>query len=351
MTRHLGICFFGLFTLQLFAMTPTDARNETARTAPILIAHRGASGYVPEHTLLAVTAAHVMGADFIEQDIVLSKDGVPMVLHDIHLESTTNVAQLFPDGAREDGRWYAIDFTLAQLKSLSVGERRQPDGAAVFAQRFPQTSLALRIPTLAEEIQLILGLNSSRSRDAGLYIEFKSPRFHRAAGYDIAAAVLDVLNDYGLNHADAKVYLQCFDDATLKALRTNGSTPLPLIQLIADPSWGEDSAVDYNWLRSREGLATIATYADGIGPWIEQLFTAPDGSADDLVANAHAAGLVVHPYTLRADDLGLDAASFNELQRRVFIDAKADGAFSDFSDLTRQFIDHHFNSDSGDSTP
>jgi glycerophosphoryl diester phosphodiesterase len=154
-----------------------------------------------------------------------------------------------------------------------------------------------------------------------------------------------------LNHADAKVYLQCFDDATLKALRTNGSTPLPLIQLIADPSWGEDSAVDYNWLRSREGLATIATYADGIGPWIEQLFTAPDGSADDLVANAHAAGLVVHPYTLRADDLGLDAASFNELQRRVFIDAKADGAFSDFSDLTRQFIDHHFNSDSGDSTP
>lgn len=351
MTRQLGICFFGLLTLQLFTMTPTDARDDNTRSAPILIAHRGASGYVPEHTLLAVTAAHVMGADFIEQDIVLSKDGVPMVLHDIHLDSTTNVAQLFPNSARADGRWYAIDFTLAQLKTLSVGERRQADGTAVFAKRFPQTSLALRIPTLAEEIELIQGLNASRTKDAGLYIEFKSPGFHRAGGYDIAAAVLAVLTDYGLNHRAAKVYLQCFDDATLKALHASGRTPLPLIQLIADPSWGEDSAVDYNWLRTPEGLAAVAAYADGIGPWIEQLFTAPDGSVDDLVAKAHAEGLVVHPYTLRADDLGLDASSFDALQRRVFIDAKADGAFSDFSDLTREFIDRHFTSDPGDSTP
>ena len=349
MPRHLGTYFLGLILLQLLTMTPTNAGEHRVNSPPILIAHRGASGYVPEHTLLAVTAAHVMGADFIEQDIVLSKDGVPVVLHDIHLESTTNVAQLFPDEARDDGRWYAIDFTLAQLKTLSVSERRQGDGTAVFKARFPQTSLALRIPTLAEEIQLILGLNASRAKDTGLYIEFKSPRFHREHGYDIAAAVLTVLNDYGLNQTGAKVYLQCFDDATLKDLRKSGTTPLPLIQLIADASWGEDSAVDYNWLRSREGLSAIAAYADGIGPWIEQLFNAPDGRQDDLVANAHAVGLVVHPYTLRADDLGLGAESFDALQRRIFLDAKADGAFSDFSDLTRQFIDQHFKSDTGDS--
>ena len=350
MTRHLEIFFLGLLTLQLSTMTPSDASANTVNSAPILIAHRGASGYVPEHTLLAVTAAHVMGADFIEQDIVLSKDGVPMVLHDIHLESTTNVAQQFPNRARADGRWYAIDFTLEELKTLSVNERRQEDGRAVFTGRFPETSLALRIPTLADEIQLILGLNASRVRDAGLYIEFKSPRFHRQAGFDIAAAVLAVLDDYALNQVGAKVYLQCFDDATLRTLHERKSTPLPLIQLIADPSWGEDSAVDYDWLRTAEGLSAIAEYADGIGPWIEQLFTAPDGSPDDLAENAHAVGLVVHPYTLRADDLGLGAQSFDDLQRRVFIDAKADGAFSDFSDLTRQFIDKHFNARSGEST-
>ena len=348
MFRHLGIVFLGLLTLQVFMMTPAYANDSGARSAPILIAHRGASSYVPEHTLLAVTAAHVMDADFIEQDIVLSKDGVPLVLHDIYLESTSNVAEVFPGRQRADGRWYAIDFTLDEIKRLTVGERRQDDGNTAFSDRFPNTNLALRIPTLEEEIQLILGLNTSRGRNAGLYIEFKAPRFHSAAGYEITTAVLDVLDDYALNQVGANIFLQCFDDLTLKSLRERNATPLPLIQLIADPAWGEDSAVDYDWLRTMDGLAAIAQYADGIGPWLPHLFTAPDGAPVDLVGNAHAAGLVVHPYTLRADDLSLGAETFDALQRRVFIDAGADGAFTDFTDLTRKFIDLHFNSSTGD---
>ena len=160
---------------------------------PIVIAHRGASAYLPEHTLPCVAAAHTLGADYIEQDIVLSRDGVPMVLHDIYLESTTNVAQQFSDRCRNDGRFYAIDFDLAELKSLKVHERVDDQGSAVFANRFPVADLQLRIPTLSEEITLIEGLNKSRGTHTGYYIEFKSPAFHAAAGLDIAVSVIKVL--------------------------------------------------------------------------------------------------------------------------------------------------------------
>ena len=160
---------------------------------PILIAHRGASGYLPEHTLPAVVAAHVMGADYIEQDIVLSRDGIPLVLHDIYLETTTDVAVKFPGRNRSDGRFYAIDFDLDEIKSLSVHERVDGSGTAVFGSRFPVVDMALRIPTLAEEITLINGLNHSRSRSAGYYIELKAPALHRAAGLDIATITLELL--------------------------------------------------------------------------------------------------------------------------------------------------------------
>lgn len=316
---------------------------------PIVIAHRGASGYLPEHTLLAVTAAHTFGADFIEQDIVLSRDGVPVVLHDIYLDATTDVAERHPGRRRDDGRFYAIDFSLAELKLLSVTERRESNGQRVFDGRFPNVDLALRIPTLAEEIELIKGLNASRQRNTGWYIELKAPVFHRQAGWDIARVVLDVLEQHGLNNADSPVYLQCFHDETLKYLRETLKTPLPLIQLIAENDWGEDGGVDYDQLRTPEGLDRIAAFADGIGPWIPQLFDRDGKTPNDLARNAHDRGLLIHPYTLRADALSLGATDFDELQRRVFIDAGVDGAFTDFSDLTRLFIDQHFSPD-GSST-
>lgn len=125
----------------------------------IVIAHRAASGYLPEHTLEAVALAYGMGADFIEQDLVLTKDGVPLVLHDIHLDTTTDVRKKFPDRARIDGRWYAIDFTLEEIKSLKVHERIDPKkDMAVFPSRFPVGHAKFEIPTFVEEIELIQGI-------------------------------------------------------------------------------------------------------------------------------------------------------------------------------------------------
>lgn len=316
-----------------------------AAEPPLLIAHRGASGYVPEHTLLAVATAHVMGADYIEQDVVLSADRVPVILHDIHLDTTTDVATRFPDRARADGRWYAIDFTLQELKTLAVSERRSGADAPAYPDRFPLVALPLRIPTLAEEVVLIDGLNKSRGRTAGLYIEFKGPAFHRQQGMDIATAVLEVLDTHGLNDGDAKVFLQCFDPETLRELHDSQRTPLPLIQLIAENSWGEVPGVDFDAMRRDEGLSEVAQYADGIGPWIPHLFLQDGEQLSPLVAAAHDVGLAVHPYTLRRDDPGA-ATDFTTLQRRVLIDANVDGVFSDFPDLTRQFIDQHFRAQS-----
>jgi len=109
----------------------------SAVAEPLVIAHRGASGYLPEHTLAAKALAHGQGADYLEQDVVLTADDVPIVLHDIHLDSTTDVADRFPDRARPDGRWYAVDFSLAEVRQLAVGERLGRDGTAAFPGRFP----------------------------------------------------------------------------------------------------------------------------------------------------------------------------------------------------------------------
>src|SRR6266478_3317261 len=146
----------------------------------IIIAHRGASGYLPEHTLEAKAVAHAMGADFLEQDLVLSMDGVPVVMHDIHVDTVTDVARRFPDRKRADGRYYAIDFTLAELKSLHITERFNPKtGRAVYEGRFPLWQSTFAIPTLEEELQLIQGLNRSTGRNVGIYPEIKSPSWHR----------------------------------------------------------------------------------------------------------------------------------------------------------------------------
>jgi len=138
-------------------------------TRPIVIAHRGASGYLPEHTLAAKAVAHAMGAHFIEQDVVLSRDGTAIVLHDIHLDCTTDVAQRFPGRARSDGRFYAIDFDLQEIRQLRVHERTHPlTSAAVFPERFPVQTALFQVPTLAEEIDLLAGLDRSRGRRTGL---------------------------------------------------------------------------------------------------------------------------------------------------------------------------------------
>jgi glycerophosphoryl diester phosphodiesterase len=148
--------FLGLMTSAVSAFAADAGAKKN------VIAHRGASGYLPEHTLEAVAMAYAMGADYLEQDVVLTKDDHAIVLHDIHLEAVTNVAQVFPRRARSDGRYYAIDFTLAEIKALQVHERiALPAGAAVYPKRFPVGWSRFEIPTLEEEITLVQGLNKS----------------------------------------------------------------------------------------------------------------------------------------------------------------------------------------------
>jgi len=278
-----------------------------------------------------------MGADFIEQDVVLSKDGVAVILHDIHLESTTDVAVKHPERKRPDGRFYAIDFTLAELKSLAVTERRNTNDEPVYKARFPVVNSGLTLPTLDEEIRFISGLNQSLNRQVGWYIELKKPAFHTAEGYDIAKAVLDVLSRNDLNRADALVFLQCFDLNTLRYLREDLDTPLPLIMLIADNNWAEAPSMDYDWLRSDGGLDAIKTVANGIGPWIEQL-SGQAGDYGNLVGRAKQRGLLVHPYTVRRDALPQVTSTLDELHEQLLIELAVDGVFSDFPDLTHKFI-------------
>lgn len=313
---------------------------------PIVIAHRGASAYLPEHTLEAKVLAHAMGADFIEQDVVLTRDGVPIVLHDIHLESTTDVEQRFPGRARDDGRYYALDFSLAEIRQLNAHERSRRDRRGrevpVYPGRFPLGQGRFQVPTLAQEIELIAGLDRSRGRRTGLYIELKAPRWHAAQGHDLAVTVMQVLDETGYARRTDAVYLQCFDPGTLIRLKEEFATPLPLIQLIGENDWNEDGGTDYEAMRTDAGLDEVARYAAGIGPWIPQLLTTDPGGklqSTGLAGRARDRGLLLHPYTLRADELPSGVESLDELHHALFEDEGVDGAFTDFPDLTRSYLE------------
>jgi len=308
--------------------------------AKIVVAHRGASGYLPEHTLAAKAVAHAMGADYLEQDVVLTKDGVPIVLHDITIDAVTDAADVFPGRARGDGRFYAIDFTIDELRQLSVMERAD-NGEQVYPGRFPRGASSFGIATLAEEIELIQGLNLSTGREAGIYPEIKAPAWHRAQGQDLAATVLAVLADYGYADRDDAVFVQCFDWNETRRIRQELGYRGKLVQLLGDNGWNE-APVDYDALRTPDGLATIARIADAIGPWLPHVVAGVDGDGrprlTDLVADAHGHGLAVHPYTLRADALPDYAASLEDLLRILLVDAAVDGVFTDFPDRAVAFL-------------
>jgi glycerophosphoryl diester phosphodiesterase len=301
-----------------------------------VIAHRGASGYLPEHTLEAKAYAHALGAHYIEQDVVATRDDELVVLHDIHLDRVTNVAQRFPDRKREDGRYYARDFFLDEIRTLTAWERRGEDGqSAVYPNRFPTGSGHFRVPTLREEIKLIQGLNRATGRQTGIYPEIKRPAWHRQEGVDISTLVLAQLDDLGYRARGDAVYLQCFDAAELRRIRNELGCQLRLVQLLAANSWNE-SDTDYDYLQSTAGLDEVAAVADGIGPWIRQIVNTAeiDGRpvSTGLTAAAHASGLVVHPYTFRAEEL---LPGFESLPEMVawFVDTLAvDGLFTDFPD-------------------
>jgi len=286
----------------------------------LVIAHRGASAYLPEHTLPAVAMAHAMGADYIEQDVVLTKDDKIVVLHDITLDHTTDVARVFPGRTRDDGMYYAIDFTLAEIKTLRVHERRSESGQAVFPNRFPIEIEVLRVPTLAEEIELISGMNASTGRDVGIHVELKNPGFHDQEGKDFPSVVLEELEKYGFVDEDQKAFVQCFDAETLKGLREH--TELRLIQLL-----------DGNAL-PMANAEEISGYAQGVGFSIRHFDVAAE-----FTRAAQGAGLQVQPYTFFADLIPPYADSFTELLDLYIGDLGVEGLFTDNPDLVRQYLD------------
>ncbi|MDA1372154.1 MAG: glycerophosphodiester phosphodiesterase [Proteobacteria bacterium] len=318
--------------------------SSQAMAQKIVIAHRGASGYLPEHTLEAKAMAYAMGADYIEQDVVMTSDDHLIVLHDITLDRTTDVDEQFPARAREDGRYYAIDFTLEEIRQLNVSEGYEiENGKKVqsYANRFPLGSSVFRIPTFREEIEFIQGLNKSTGNDIGIYPEIKQPEFHREEGKDISTAVVNLLKDYGYTSKQDKVFLQTFSFEELEIIKQQilpaAGIEVNLIQLIGGPG-------SYPWMFAEDGMDKLAFFADGIGPEkglvVARTSTPGDLEITSLVQRAHAAGMQVHPYTYRLDpgQVPRYAASFEELLEQHYFQADVDGLFTDFPDKAVQFL-------------
>lgn len=309
----------------------------------VLIAHRGASGYLPEHTLEGKALAIQMGADFVEQDVVLSKDNVPFVTHDITLEEVTDVAERYPGRERTDGRYYVLDFTAAELRMLSRHERVE-DGKVAYPRRFPLNASHFVMVSLAEEIEFVQGLNKSTGRSVGLYTEVKRPAWHREQGRDISKIVLDMLAHYGYTKRTDPVYFQCFDADENKRVRRQLHSDLKIIQLIGDNSEHE-SPTDFNAMKTELGMADVATYADGIGPSINHLvqWPAPGGPVHmtPLGALAKKNHLLIHPYTLRVDALPKNAPSADAVLDALTQQVKVDGLFSDFPDVVARYRKQH----------
>ncbi len=250
----------------------------------ILVAHRGASAYAPEHTVAAYRLAIEQKADFVEQDLQITKDGVLVCLHDLTLERTTNVKEVFPDrfkqdisedqqpGAQTAKHWYVSDFTLAEIKRLDAGIWR--------GEKFKGE----RVPTWQEAIDLVRG-------KAGMYPETKAPEVYGRRGFDMEKLLIESLKKNKLDRpgADAKtpIIIQSFSDASLRKLREVHKTKLPLVFLIHDDPQGK-------WL-TESGLKNVKTFANGIGPNKGLIEREPK-----IVGWAHAAGLTVTPYTFRS---------------------------------------------------
>jgi glycerophosphoryl diester phosphodiesterase len=309
---------------------------------PLIIAHRGASGYRPEHTLASYELAIQMGADFIEPDLVSTKDHVLIVRHENEISETTDVAAHPEFASRKtnkkiDGHdvtgWFTEDFTLAEIKTLRAKERL-PFRNQSFNGQF-------EVPTFAEVIALTKRKSAETGRTIGIYPETKHPTYFRSIGLPLEEPLLAQLKEAGYQERNAPVYIQSFEVGNLERLRK--LTDLALIQLMEAEGrpWDFTVAKDprtYHDMATPKGLAEIAKYADGIGPDKRMIVPAgPDGrllSPTSLVRDAHAAGLLVHPWTFRSDGTFLAPEYGGDPGREYeqFFSLDVDGLFSDFSD-------------------
>ena len=341
--------------------------GESRKSPVTVIAHRGASGYLPEHTLESKSLAFLMQSDFLEQDLVLTRDGVPIVLHDIYLDEITDVAEKYPNKSRElsDGkkRFYAIDFDLSEIKTLKVTERYDPNDKMkpTYPDRFPLWKSTFRLHTFREEIELILGLqksfgsiyaldkqNSEPYTRIGLYTELKRPKFHRkeSQGVDFSRVVLDILHEYNLTTREDKVIIQCFDPDELKYMREVLKSNLRMVQLlwpVIDVNPEGDEPVNYTYWNSEAGLKELRTFVDGIGPEKDQLIELDESGrfkgASAMYKTAKELKLFMHPYTFRVDRLPKYARSYGELIDIFYKRLSVEGVFSDFPDLTIKYLD------------
>lgn len=299
-------------------------------STPIVIAHRGASGHRPEHTIEAYTLAIEMGADVIEPDLVSTKDGVLIARHENEIGSTTDAAVKFPDrqttktidGTSVTG-WFTEDFTLAEIKTLRARERLELRSHA-YDGRFA-------IPTFDEVLALAAAKSAELGRPIGVYPETKHPTYFRGIGLPIEDRLLAALRTRGLTEKTSPVFVQSFEASSLRYLRPR--TSVRLVQLT-------DRAAEI----TPEKLEEIATYADGIG--VEKKLIIPvdeNGTAQaptSLVRDAHAAKLFVHVWTLRREAQFLPASYHGDLAAEVrqFVDAGVDGLFTDFPDVAAGVI-------------
>jgi glycerophosphoryl diester phosphodiesterase len=341
---------------------------------PLVIAHRGASGYLPEHTLEAYQLAIEQGADVIEQDLVVTKDGHLIVRHDVNLALSTDVASRpefahlkrsdwLVDGVKQTG-WFAHDFTLEQVKRL---------GAIITdAERPQQFNGKFQVPTFDEVIAFTKAQSAKHGRPIGIYPETKSAYFHRQLGLGLEPKLLQSLTNAGWNSASAPVFVQSFEPSSLLLLRTLG-LKAKAVQLIGSGrnnlatgtmSFVSPNGVPFDWLSTGdkrtygdmltpEGLAQISKYAQGIGPFKLLLIGAkavPDANGkleyknalsqtpSPVIANAHRAGLFVHPYTYRNEARRLNASHKGDPKAEYaeYYAAGVDGVFTDFPDTAVQ---------------
>jgi glycerophosphoryl diester phosphodiesterase len=341
-----------LAVLPAFALADADRADREA--GPLVIAHRGASGYRPEHTLASYALGARMGADYVEPDLVATKDGVLVARHENEISTTTDIADRpefasrrttkVVDGVSLTG-WFTEDLTLAELKTLRAKER-------IPALR-PRNTLydgRYEVPTLQEVIDLTERLSRRLHRRIGIYPETKHPTYFRSIGLALEDRLVATLRSNGLDRRGAKVFVQSFETANLKALHRR--LRVPLVQLLGAPGQqpydltAAGTPGVYADLTTPAGLRAVARYADAIGPPKESIVER-DGAgashgATTLVADAHRAGLLVHPYTFRNENSflpaelrsGADPALYGNAfaEYEQFFGLGVDGVFSDNPD-------------------
>lgn len=314
---------------------------------PLVIAHRGASGLMPEHTLEAYALAIEQGAHFVEPDLVITRDGVLIARHENELSDTTDIEAKFPDrkttkfvDGREVTGWFAEDFTLAEVKTLRAKQRLPFRDQSMNGQ--------YRIPTFEEVLALVKREGARRGRPVGVYPETKHPSYHQAIGLPLEDRLIAALDAQELDSAEDWVFIQSFEVSNLKVL--NRMTDVRLVQLLGFGTEapydqvGLENGLTYADMMTDIGLAEISSYAEGIGPWkvliIPQDRDGKTFPATDIIERAHKAGLVVHAYTFRDEPRYLakpyGANPLNEY--RVFFGLGLDGVFSDFPETAQRAL-------------